>query len=260
MAFLDRIIERTQARIVQLNAKRTYESLLADGWQHVRRSLAAALRGNPPAVIAEIKKASPSKGAFRSDFNHSSLVAAYASGGAAALSVVTEPAFFQGNDRWLAEAKTGTSVPILRKDFILTPIQVAESAAWGADAVLLIARILSVAQLRELHDAARRAKLEVLFEAHDEYDLSKIAECEPHIVGVNARNLDSLAVDCGQFAQLAPRLPADVVAVAESGIASCDEIAAATKLGYHAFLIGETLVKSADPAETIRQLRSGVAK
>ncbi len=258
--FLEKIVELTRARARKIASQRSFESLLADGWQHSRRSLSATLRAQSASVIAEIKKASPSKGVFRLDFDHLRLAVAYTSGGAAALSVVTEPAFFQGEDVWISQIKAATRVPVLRKDFILEPIQVAEAAALGADAVLLIARILSVAQMRELYDAATRAKLEVLFEAHDEYDLSKIAECDPRIVGINARNLDTFEVSTREFEQLAPRIPEGVVAIAESGIGSCDQVTAAVKLGYQAFLIGEALVTSPDSAETIRQLRAGVVK
>ena len=258
--FLEKIVELTRERANSLSSQRSFESLLADGWRHPRRSLAAALRSQPASIIAEIKRASPSKRAFRPDFDHLLLAASYMSGGAVALSVVTEPTFFQGDDAWISEIKSSVMAPVLRKDFILEPIQVAEAAALGADAVLLIARILSVAQMRELYDAANRAKLEVLFEAHDEYDLSKIAECDPRIVGINARNLDTFEVNTREFEQLATRIPESAVAVAESGIDSCDQVTAAVKLGYQAFLIGEALVTSPDPAETIRRLRAGVVK
>jgi indole-3-glycerol phosphate synthase len=258
--FLEDIVKTTRVRIARLASQRTFDSLLAEGQQHVRRSLITALQSNPPAIIAEVKKASPSKGVLCADFDHLRLATAYDLGGAAALSIVTEPEFFQGHDDWISQVRTVTAIPVLRKDFVLAPIQVAEAAALGADAILLIARILSAAQMRELHDAADLAQLDVLYEAHDEDDLTKIAECRPLAVGINARNLDTFIVDTSQFDRLRSLIPNGAVAIAESGIESPDQIAAAMELGYQGFLIGESLVKSSDPRKLISQLRSGVVK
>lgn len=259
LAFLHTIVEQTKERVFRLSAERSFESLMAEGWRFPRRSLAAAIKSASPAIIAEIKKASPSKGVLRHDFDAVRLADAYVSGGAAALSVVTEPNYFLGEDACVAAVKARTMIPILRKDFVLAPIQVAEAAALGADAVLLIARILTAAQLRELHDAATRAKLDVLFEAHDGDDLVKISECDPRIVGVNARNLDTFVVDTTQFERLRPLIPGGALAVAESGIESPEQLAAAAKLGYDGFLIGESLLRSSEPSALIRHLRAGAA-
>lgn len=255
--FLEKIVAATQARIVRLKQEHTFESLLDSATNRDRRPFLSAMTSAPPAIIAEIKKASPSKGSLRADFDPLRLASAYETGGAAALSVVTEPEFFQGSDSWIPSIRRSTVAPILRKDFVLDPIQVAESAALGADAILLIARLLAVEQMRELHEAAKSASLDVLFEAHDEDDLVKISRCDAKLVGVNARNLDTFVVDTAQFKQLKSRIPHGVVAIAESGIDSPLQVAAAMREGYSGFLIGESLVESDDPAAMIRSLRSG---
>lgn len=255
--FLEKIVAATQARIVRIKQEHSIESLMDSAKNRDRRPFLAAMTSAPPAIIAEIKKASPSKGLLRPDFDHLRLALAYEAGGAAALSIVTEPEFFLGKDGWIPEVRSSTSIPILRKDFVLDPIQVAEAAALGADAILLIARLLAVEQMRELLDAAKGASLDVLFEAHDEDDLVKISRCDAKLVGVNARNLDTFVVDTTQFRQLKPRILRGAVAVAESGIDSHLQIAAAMREGYCGFLIGESLVRSDDPAAIIRLLRSG---
>jgi indole-3-glycerol phosphate synthase len=255
--FLEKIVAATQSRISRLKSQHTFEPLLSSAPNRVHRTFLSAMRSTPPAIIAEIKKASPSKGLLRTDFDPLRLAHAYELGGAAALSVVTEPEFFQGSDSWIPSISAASSIPILRKDFVLDPIQVAEAAFLGADAILLIARLLSVGQMKELQDAANRASLDVLFEAHDEDDLAKISSCDAKLVGVNARNLDTFVVDTVQFKKLKPRIPHGAVAIAESGIDSPAQIAAAINEGYSGFLIGESLVKSDDPAAMIRSLRSG---
>lgn len=254
--FLEKIVAATQARITRLKSQHTFESMLKSATNRDRRPFISAMTSAPPAIIAEIKKASPSKGLLRPDFDHLRLASAYETGGAAALSIVTEPEFFLGRDGWIAEVRSSAGIPILRKDFVLDPIQVAEAAALGADAILLIARLLAVEQMRELHDAAKSASLDVLFEAHDEDDLVKISRCDAKLVGVNARNLDTFIVDTAQFKQLRPRMPHGAVAIAESGIESPAQITTAVQQGYSAFLIGESLVTSSDPAAMIRLLRS----
>lgn len=254
--FLERIVAATQTRITRLKSMHSFESLLNSAREFERRHLVQALAAHPPAIIAEIKKASPSKGLLIADFDPLRLALAYEAGGAAALSIVTEPQFFQGSDSWVSNVKAATRLPILRKDFVLDPIQVAEAASLGADAVLLIARILSAEHVRELHDAAASAGLDVLFEAHDEVDLEKISSCGPKLVGINARNLDTFVVDTGQFSRLRANVINGAIAVAESGIDSPVQIQSAMQQGYSAFLVGESLVRSDDPAAMLRSLRS----
>jgi indole-3-glycerol phosphate synthase len=223
-----------------------------------RRSLAEALRSGSPGIIAEIKKASPSRGILKSDLDPIELAKSYEQGGAAAISVVTEPEFFRGEGAWVASVREATALPILRKDFIVDPVQVAESAVLGADAILLIARILSPGKIKELALNAAEFGLEVLFEVHDEADLARVLALTPSLVGVNARNLDDFTVDTGLFRQLRQELPAGAIAIAESGIESRDQIIEFSEAGYDAFLIGESLVTSPDPLRLLRELR-GVA-
>ena len=255
--FLGRIVEAVQERVATLRARASFASLSDSSSQYQRRSFIEALTAQPPSIIAEVKKASPSKGLLRSDFDPLVLANAYDRGGAAAFSVVTEPQFFLGENSWIAQIRETTARPIMRKDFVLDPLQVAESAALGADAILLIARLLSVAQMKELAEAASRCRLDVLFEAHDAPDVEKIMQCAPRIVGINARDLDSFVVDVDQFARLGSLLPADVIKVAESGLDSAASLRSIGRLGYRAFLIGEAFVRADDPAGTIETYRAG---
>lgn len=250
------LVAAAARRVERLRAASDATSLLNAAARFPRRSLTQALRRNPPAIIAEVKKASPSKGLFREDFDPIPLVRAYSAGSAAAISVVTEPEFFQGDSTWIAAIRAVTDLPILRKDFIIDPLQIAESAAAGADAVLLIVRILTPASLRELAAAAAEANLEVLFEIHDEQDLERVTPLTPALVGVNSRNLDDFTVDRESFIRLRPGLPAGAVAVAESGLDSPTQIGELSQVGYQAFLIGEALITSEDPVAALRALRS----
>ncbi|HSH00607.1 MAG TPA: indole-3-glycerol phosphate synthase TrpC, partial [candidate division Zixibacteria bacterium] len=220
-----------------------------------RRSLREALTGNTPAIIAEIKKASPSKGLFREDLDPLRLARAFQTGGAAALSVVTEPEFFLGSDNWIAAIRESVTLPILRKDFIVDPIQVAEAAALGADAILLIARILDPDQIATLTETAKNLNLDILYEVHDADDYSRIKAFDPQIVGINARNLDDFTVDTGAFARLRTLITGDTIAVAESGISEQRQVREFRADGFSAFLIGESLVCADDPAALLQELR-----
>lgn len=253
-AILQSIVAATRERVAHLHR----EPIITDPG-HVassvgRRSLATALTKRVPAIIAEIKKASPSRGVFSKDFDPGKLAKVYENGGAAAMSVVTEPKYFQGDPGWISELRRTVSLPILRKDFIIDSVQVAESASLGADAVLLIARILSAQSLAELYAAANESGLEVLFEIHDEDDLSKVLPLSPRMIGVNARNLDDFSVDTKRFHTLVPMFPPGTIAVAESGLESRKQIADLASVGFQGFLIGETLLRSDDPMRTLRQL------
>jgi indole-3-glycerol phosphate synthase len=254
-AILRTLQDAAQARAEALHSGESIDRLLAKAQEYPKRSLRNAL-ANAPAIIAEVKKASPSKGVFRDDFDPLNLVGAYANGGAAAISVVTEPDHFRGQGEWIAAIRDKVGLPILRKEFIVDPIQIAETGALGADAVLLIGRMLSPDQLVRLSEAAARTNLEVLYEAHDADDLRKIATVNPALVGINARDLDTFTVDTSRFAALRDLIPADAVAVAESGLHDADQIAGLTRIGYQGFLIGESLIRSGDPARLIRRLRA----
>ena len=222
---------------------------------HPHRPFRDALNQVSPAIIAEVKMASPSKGVFRTELDPALQAAAYVRGGCAAISVVTEPEYFLGSGEWVARIREQVQVPILRKDFIIDPVQITESAALGADAILLIARILTVEQLAEFSRLAYDNGLEVLFEVHDEPDVKKISGLSPRLVGVNARDLDTFDVDRQRLVALKKVLPAGTLLVAESGIESPAEVTQLQQAGYGAFLIGETLMRADDPTEMLRKLR-----
>lgn len=220
--------------------------------------LAAALRRPGVQLIAEIKRRSPSRGSLHPDLNPAALAVAYGQGGAAAVSVLTEPAFFGGSLDDLAAARAGLrcegqSLPILRKDFILDPYQVAEARAHGADAVLLIVAALSGADLRRLYGQACALGLSVLVEVHNEAELDQALAMQPSIVGINSRNLHDMTVDLTVVERLRPLAPAGVLVVAESGIHSVEDVRRLRSMNVDAMLVGEALVRAANPAELTRQ-------
>jgi indole-3-glycerol phosphate synthase len=219
-----------------------------------RRDFEAALRTRRPAIIAELKKASPSKGLLAPGYAPGSLAPAYEQGGAAALSVLTDGPFFQGCLDDLATARTAVRIPVLRKDFTIDPFHVLEAAAWGADAILLIAAILSGAEMRNLRELAESYRMTALVEVHDESELRRAVDSGARVIGVNNRDLRTFEVRLEISLRLAGQMPAETTRVAESGIRSAADIRALSAAGYHAFLIGEHLVTSSDPAASIRDL------
>lgn len=222
-------------------------------------AFAEALRDSPPPrVIAECKRRSPSRGILRADYDAPSHAVAYARAGAAAISVLTEPAFFDGALDHLADVRAVVDLPLLRKDFIIRPYQVVESVVIGADAVLLIAGALDDAMLRSLLGESRELGLAALVEVHDTSDLERAVDAGAKIVGVNSRNLRTLAVDPAVLEVLIPRMPRDVIAVAESGIREPADLERLGRMGYHAFLVGERLITQPDPGAALRALR-GIA-
>ena len=214
------------------------------------RGFAAALTAKAAkghyALIAEIKKASPSAGLIRPDFDAAALARAYQNGGAACLSVLTEEDHFQGSDAYLQAARVVTNVPVLRKDFMLEPYQVAEARAIGADCILLIMAALDDAIARELEICAMEWKLDVLIEVHDEAELERALKLKSPLIGVNNRNLKTLATDLGTTERLAALLPKDRVLVAESGLKTPADLARMARCGAHRFLIGESLMRQSD--------------
>ena len=219
-----------------------------------RRDFARALRASSPAIIAEIKKASPSKGLLAADFDPVRLASAYARGGASALSVLTDAPFFQGSLRDLECARAAAPLPALRKDFTIDPFHVLEAAAHSADAILLIAAILDERQLRDLREQAAQWQIAALVEVHDEADLSKAIASGAQIIGVNNRNLATFEVTLSTSLRLADRIPSSVLRVSESGIHTAGDIRTLAAAGYHAFLIGEHLVQSPNPEAALRAL------
>ncbi|GGI04397.1 indole-3-glycerol phosphate synthase TrpC [Egicoccus halophilus] len=216
-------------------------------------AFAAALAGAGVSVIAEVKRASPSKGPIAPDLNAPTQAAAYVEGGAAAVSVLTEPDRFGGSLADLADV-AALGVPALRKDFLVDPYQVWEARAAGAGAVLLIAAALDEPTLARLHDEARSAGLDVLVEIHDEAEAAAAGRIGAELVGVNARDLRTFVLDRDGFARLRPHLPERALAVAESGVRDADDVRRAAAEGADAVLVGEALVRAADPRATVAAL------
>lgn len=215
-----------------------------------------ALREGPrPRIIAECKRRSPSRGVLRFDYDAPAHARAYAAAGAAAISVLTEPTFFDGSLDDLQRVREAVEVPLLRKDFIVTRYQVLEAAAAGADAVLLIVGALRPADLSSLLGVARESGLAALVEVHDRDELARAVDAGAAVVGVNSRNLRTLAVEPGLHAALAPVLPDGAVGVAESGLREPSDLARLEAAGYRAFLVGERLIAEPDPGAALARLR-----
>lgn len=214
------------------------------------RGFTAALRATRAegryGLIAEIKRASPSEGTIRRDFDPAALARAYAAGGAACLSVLTDTPFFQGTDAHLVAARSATALPVLRKDFMLDPYQVLEARAIGADCVLLIVAALGDGQAEELLAAAAESGMDALVEVHDEAELSRALTLDAGTIGINNRNLKTLQTDIGTARRLAPLVPEDRLVVAESGLSTRSDLAAMREAGVTTFLIGEALMREAD--------------
>jgi indole-3-glycerol phosphate synthase len=221
-----------------------------------RRDFAAALAQRRPAVIAEIKKASPSKGVLADQFDPASIARAYEQGGAAALSVLTEEKHFQGKLSDLESARDAAGLAVLRKDFTIDPYHVEEAAAHGADAILLIAAILTERELRDFRELAEHYRMAALVEVHDAEELERAVASGARMIGVNNRNLHTFEVNVQTALRLAEKIPAGAIKVAESGIHCAKEIQRLTAAGYDAFLVGEHLMKSGDPANALRALLS----
>ncbi len=206
------------------------------------------------ALIAEVKKASPSKGLIRADFDPPAHARAYAAGGAACLSVLTDAPYFQGNEEYLVAARAACDLPVLRKDFMVDPWQVAEARAIGADAILIIVAALDDVAMAEIEAAAVERGMDVLVEVHDADELERAARLKSRLIGVNNRNLKDFSVDFARTYELVGRAPADCTFVAESGLSSRADLDAMAAHGVRAFLIGETLMRQDDVEAATRAL------
>jgi indole-3-glycerol phosphate synthase len=246
--------EHVARRKAELPLCRLEAELPAEAPRGFARALGAAHATGRPALIAEIKKASPSKGLIRADFDPAALARAYAAGGAACLSVLTDEPYFQGRDQYLADARAAVPLPALRKDFMLDSWQIVESRWLGADAVLLIMACLDDAQARELARAAAGLGMDVLVEVHDEAELDRALVLPGTLLGVNNRDLRTLEVDLATFERLAARVPADRLLVAESGLYGHADLARMARAGARAFLVGESLMRERDVAAATRRL------
>lgn len=256
MDVLERIVNAKRAELEmekgQLPLRRAVE--MASAAPPPRDFVAAVRRPGAVNVIAEIKRASPSRGPIRESADPGAIARSYEAAGAAAISVLTDAKFFLGAPEHLATVRGAVAVPLLRKDFIFDEYQVYRSRALGADSILLIARIVDTRTLRTLIGVTRSLHMEALVEVHTVEEIDRAMECGAAVIGVNNRNLSDLTVSLERSLALADRLPSEVTRVSESGIETTDDIARLRAAGFHAVLIGEALMKSPDPEAALRAL------
>jgi indole-3-glycerol phosphate synthase len=255
VTILDRILDEKRAEIAAAKLR----APLADLERRTKaaaapRDFVGALRARQPAVIAEIKKASPSRGVLREEFDPAAIARSYEGAGAACLSVLTDERFFQGAAAHLVAAKGACSLPVLRKDFVIEPYQVWESRAMGADCILLIAACLSKGEMRELERLAHGLAMAVLVEVHDGAELEAALTLETPLIGINNRNLKSFETRLETTLELLPRVPRNRMIVTESGILSGDDVSRMRKAGIHTFLVGEAFMRAPDPGRALRAL------
>ncbi|MBM3659448.1 MAG: indole-3-glycerol phosphate synthase TrpC [Actinobacteria bacterium] len=249
------IVESKRAEVAALEPRRAAIEAAAAAAAPARDFL-GALRGPTLGVIAEIKRMSPSKGALAPDLDPVATAQAYESGGASCLSVLTDGPYFGGGESDLVAARGAVGLPVLRKDFTIDRLQIDEARAMGADAVLLIVAALDDPTLADLHGHAVARGLTVLVEVHDDAELDRALALDPHLVGVNARDLASFAEDLSTGERMVDRIPAGTVAVAESAIRSIDDARRMAEAGFDAVLVGEALVRSDDPSRLVEAFRA----
>ena len=254
---LERILETTRATVVERKEQVRMADLERRAALHVPRGFARALRtrsAQAPAIIAELKRASPSKGLIRADFDAAALAAALETGGATALSILTDEPYFQGSLRNLEIASSSAGLPCLRKDFIVDEYQIVEARAHCADAILLIAAALPDTELARFTDFAHQFELDVLCEVHTDDELARVMDLGCDAYGVNNRSLSTFEVSLETSLRLVERLPAGAVRVAESGIHTAEHLETLRTAGFNAFLIGESLMRQADPGAALKAL------
>jgi indole-3-glycerol phosphate synthase len=251
---LAEIVESKRREVADLHSRAAILEAQAHERKVQPRAFADALRNTSPAIIAEVKKASPSRGVLQPNFHPAFIAHSYEEGGAACLSVLTDKDYFQGSLHDLEAAKAAVLIPVLRKDFTVDRIQVIEAAAHSADAILLIAAILDTEELTSLRELAASFGLASLVEVHDHDELSKAVDSGAEIIGVNNRNLQSFEVRLDTSLRLSYLMPSDVIRVSESGIHTFEDVELLRNAGFHAFLVGESLMRSPDPAAALRTL------
>lgn len=263
MAILDDIVAATRRRVEEARAGADMRALTLRAQEMKAKGFGEALRKRAekgPAVIAEIKRASPSKGVMRGSYHVARLAHELEAAGAAALSVITEPEFFQGSLTDLVEARAAVQVPILRKDFVVEDFQLVEAKVHGADAVLLIVAALDDHRLGSLHARAHTLGLDVLVEVHDEEELQRALDIGATIIGVNSRDLKTFEVDTGRLLRVLEKIPGTLLRVAESGLATGEEIRRLRGAGFEGFLIGETLMRAEYPGVKLKELLAAAAR
>jgi indole-3-glycerol phosphate synthase len=258
---LKKILARKEQEIAERSAVVSLEQLKqqvakASAPRGFAAAMAAKLASGESAVIAEIKKASPSKGVIREDFDPAAIAASYAEGGAACLSVLTDVDFFQGADQYLQQARAACDLPVIRKDFIIDDYQIYEARVMGADCILLIVSALTEQQLIGLHQVAVALGMDVLIEVHDAAELTTALKLENPMVGINNRNLHSFEVSLENTYQLLAQIPAGKIIITESGIHSPDDVAAMREKNVNAFLVGEAFMRSEEPGQRLSEMFS----
>ncbi|WP_294770350.1 indole-3-glycerol phosphate synthase TrpC [uncultured Rhodoferax sp.] len=256
---LDKIVAVKHQEVAAARKRKSLEAVRADAESRVlTRDFVGALRAKvaagKPAVIAEVKKASPSKGVLRADFIPADIAQSYAEYGAACLSVLTDVQFFQGQVDYLKQARASCQLPVLRKDFMVDAYQIYESRAMGADAILLIAACLDDAQMKEFEAIARSLDMAVLVEVHDQPELERALKLKTPLVGVNNRNLKTFEVSLDTTLALKSMVPADRLLVTESGIHTRDDVLRMGAAGVNAFLVGEAFMRAPEPGEALAAL------
>ena len=252
---LAEIVAHKQSEIAARRQARSLAAVRGDAaLASPTRGFADRIASARPAVIAEIKRASPSEGVIRADFEPAAIAKSYESAGASALSVLTDERFFQGSDGYLSAARDACDLPVLRKDFIVDEYQVYETRALGADCLLLIVAALQESQLNDLAQLTREVGLDVLVEVHDRYELELALALKPRLVGINNRDLATFTTSLDTTIDLLAAVPDDITVVTESGIHTVDDVRRMRAAGVHAFLVGTAFMRAADPGAALRRL------
>ncbi|HHH38716.1 MAG TPA: indole-3-glycerol phosphate synthase TrpC [Sedimenticola sp.] len=256
---LRKIVSRKREEILARSRACPLDSLKArlpavDPARGFADAIAAQIATGGAAVIAEIKRASPSKGVIRADFRPTDIARSYQAGGATCLSVLTDVDFFQGDDAYLQQARAACTLPVIRKDFIIDPYQVYEARAIGADCILLIVACLEPGRLRELNDLAHELGMDVLIEVHDRKELEQALAVDNRLIGINNRNLRTFEVSLETTLKLLPQIQGDRIPVTESGIHAPADVALMRRHGVDAFLVGEAFMRAEDPGQKLAEL------